>query len=96
MPMKNPSHPGRLIKGAMDELELSVAQAADALGVSRNQLNRVVTGRSGVSPEMALRLEAVIGSTADAWVKMQAAYDLAQMRNREREITKGLRRLQPA
>ena len=86
MPMKNPSHPGRLIKSAMDELDLSVAQAAEALGVSRNQLNRVVTGRSGVSPEMALRLEAVMGSTADAWVRMQAAYDLAQIRDREVEI----------
>lgn len=96
MPMKNPSHPGRLIKSAMDELDLSVAQAAEALGVSRNQLNRVVTGRSGVSPEMALRLEAVMGSTADAWVRMQAAYDLAQIRDREVEIKRGLQRLQPA
>lgn len=96
MPMKNPSHPGELIKGAMDELDLSVAQTAQALGVSRNQLNRVVTGRSGISSEMALRLEAVIGSTADAWVRMQAAYDLAKIRTRETEIKKGLQRLQPA
>ena len=92
MPMKTPPHPGRLIKSAIDELNLSVAKAADALKVSRSQLNRVITGHSAVSPEMALRLEFVIGSSADAWRRLQAAYDTAEVRSRAPEITKGLQR----
>lgn len=93
MPMKNPPHPGRLIKSSIEELDLSTAQAAKALGVSRNQLHRVVAGNSAVSPEMALRLEVVIGSTADAWIRLQAAFDTAQVRARAGEITKGLKRI---
>lgn len=93
MPMKNPAHPGRIVKSAIEELNLSVAQAAEALEVSRNQLHRVVNCKSGISAEMAVRLEAVIGSTADAWVRMQAAYDLAQIRNSANNPAKGLKRL---
>ncbi len=92
MPMKNPAHPGRIVKSAIEELDLSVAHAADALGVSRNQLHRVTTCKSGISAEMAVRLEAVIGSTADAWVRMQAAYDLAQVRNSADNPARGLKR----
>lgn len=94
MPMKNPPHPGLGLKDDFDELGLSTAQAAAALGISRNQLHRVVTGRSDISPELALRLEIVIGSTADAWLRQQAAYDAAQVRLRAGEITKGLKRIE--
>lgn len=93
MTMKSPPHPGRLVKGAMEELGLSVAKAAEALGVTRSALNRVVNGTSSVSPEMALRLETVIGSSAEAWLRLQAAYDAARVRERAPEITKGLKRL---
>ena len=95
MPMKSPPHPGRLVKGAMDELSLSVAGAAGALGISRAQLHRVVSEQSSISPELALRLETVIGSSAEAWLRLQAAYDAAQVRTRSKEITKGLKRLEP-
>ncbi|MFH1794056.1 MAG: HigA family addiction module antitoxin [Pseudomonadota bacterium] len=91
--MKSPPHPGRLVRGAMEELGLSVASAAEALGVTRSALNRVVNGTSSVSPEMALRLETVIGSSAEAWLRLQAAYDAARVRERAPEITKGLKRL---
>lgn len=93
MPMKNPPHPGTGLKDDFDELGLSVAEAADALGISRSQLHRVVAGKSDISPELALRLEVVIGSTADAWLRRQAAYDAAQVRLRADEITKGLKRI---
>jgi addiction module HigA family antidote len=93
MAMKSPPHPGRHVKGAMDELGLSVAQAAEALGVTRSSLNRVVNGTSGISPEMALRLEVVIGSTAEAWLRLQAAYDAAEVRQNAEQITKGLKRI---
>ncbi|MDP3897936.1 MAG: HigA family addiction module antitoxin [Mesorhizobium sp.] len=89
--MKTPPHPGRLVKSAIEELGLTVAKAAKALGVTRAQVYRVVKGESAISPEMALRLETVFGSTADAWLRMQAAHDVAALR--AREITKGLKRL---
>lgn len=93
MPMKNPPHPGRHIRSALQELNLTISQAAVALGVTRSALNRVVNGTSGISPEMALRLEIVIGSTADAWLRLQAAFDAAQVRRRASEIGKGLKRI---
>lgn len=93
MALKNPAHPGRVVREEIGFLNLTVAQAAKALGVTRSQLHRVVSGRSSVSAEMALRLECVIGSTADHWLRMQAAYDAAEVRGRATEITKGLKRV---
>ena len=82
----NPVHPGLLVKECLDDLGLSVAEAAVGLGVSRQQLHKVVTCRSSVSPEMAVRLEKAFGSTADTWLRMQMNYDLAQVRKRGHEI----------
>lgn len=79
MPMKNPPHPGLMLKDDLDALDLGVAEAARALGVTRQQLHNVVSGRSAISPEMAVRLEKAVGSSADAWLKMQAAFDLARV-----------------
>lgn len=86
MPMKNPAHPGILLKDDLDELGLSVAEAAKGLGVTRQQLYNVISGRSGITPEMAIRLEQAIGSNADHWLRLQAAYDLAQLRLRAEPI----------
>jgi antitoxin HigA-1 len=80
MPMKNPTHPGRLLQDDLDDLGLSVAAAAKGLGITRQQLYNVLNGRSSISPEMALRLEKAIGGSADHWLRMQAAYDLTQLR----------------
>lgn len=90
--MKNPPHPGSGLKADFDALGLSIARAADVLGISRAQLHRVVAGESAISPELALRLEIVIGSTAEFWLRLQAAYDAAQVRHRAGEIGKGLKR----
>ncbi len=87
MPMKNPPHPGRSIKdGCLDPLGLSVTDGAEQLGVARHRLSRLIHGHAGISPEMAIRLEKAGWSTADAWVRMQAAYDLAQARKNQDEI----------
>lgn len=94
--MKNPPHPGEGLKDDLQALEMSTAQAAEALGVTRQQVHRVLTGQSAISPEMALRLEAVIGSTADHWLRLQAAHDLAKIRRRTPKIAVGLRRIHPA
>lgn len=80
MQMKNPLHPGRIVKSELDELGVTIVAAAVALGVTRQQLHNLISGRCGIVPEMALRLEKGLGSTADAWLRMQANYDLAQAR----------------
>ena len=86
MPMKNPAHPGRLLKDDFEYLNVTIAQAAKALGVTRQQLYNVINGKSAITAEMALRLEMGVGSTADTWLGMQAAYDLAQARRKEKKI----------
>ena len=86
MPMKNPPHPGPGIRDDLDALGLSVSMAAKGLGVSRQQLYNLLRGRSAITAEMAVRLEKGIGGTADTWLRMQLAYDLAQVRKREDEI----------
>jgi addiction module HigA family antidote len=87
MPMKRPVHPGRLIQSAcLEPLKLSVSEAARVLGVSRPTLSSLINGRAALSAEMAIRLEKAFGSTADAWVRMQAAHDLARARRRARSI----------
>ncbi len=87
MPMKNPPHPGHSIKdGCLDPLGLSVTRAAQVLGIARHTLSRVLNGRAGISPEMAIRLEKAGWSSADHWLRLQTAYDLAQARLHERGI----------
>ena len=82
MRMKNPVHPGALAKANLEELGLSVAAAAKTMKVTRQQLYNVLQARSAVSPEMALRFEKAFGGSADMWLRMQVAYDLAQARKR--------------
>lgn len=94
MPMNNPAHPGRGIRHDLDALGLSVAVAAVGLGVSRSQLNNVLTGKCAITPDMAVRLEQGIGGTAEGWLRLQAAYDLAQVRQRAADIK--IDRLVPA
>ena len=79
MPMKNPPHPGFSIRhDCLEPLGMSVTEAARRLGVSRKQLSGILNGRSGISPEMAIRLDKAFGGGAATWYQMQAAYDLAQ------------------
>ena len=79
MPMKSPTHPGfSVLHDCMEPLGLSVTETALRLGVSRKQLSSLVNGRSGISPEMAVRLDKAFGGGAATWYQMQAAYDLAQ------------------
>ena len=79
MPMKNPPHPGLSVRhDCLEPLGLSVTEAARKLGVSRKQLSDVVNGHSGISPEMAIRLDKAFGGDANTWYRLQAAYDLAQ------------------
>ena len=79
--MKNPVHPGEILReDVLADLRLSVTDAADMLGVSRVTLSRVLHGHAGISPNLAVRLEAAGVGTARAWLAMQSAFDLAAER----------------
>lgn len=81
MSLTNPIHPGQLVRfDCLEPLGLSVTEGAKVLGVTRQALNNLVNGKSGVSPEMAVRLSKAFGSTPETWLRMQSAYDLAQVR----------------
>lgn len=83
MAMHNPPHPGEFIREiCIQPLEISVTDAAAALGVSRKTLSEVLNGRAGVSPEMAIRLEQAFGGTAESWLRMQVNYDIWHARAR--------------
>ncbi|HAD5969861.1 TPA: HigA family addiction module antidote protein [Salmonella enterica] len=74
--MFNPPHPGVLVKESMEALNLSARALAHKLGVAPSTVQRLITGKSDVSPEMAIRLAAVIGSSEQVWMGMQTDYDL--------------------
>ena len=75
--MHNPAHPGEIVREeCLKPLGLTVTAAADALGVTRKALSDLLNGHAGVSPDMAIRLEKVFGSTADTWLGMQMQHDL--------------------
>ena len=77
MAMHNPEHPGRVLKELyVDALELTVTEVAKGLGVSRQALSNLLNGHSGITPEMALRLEKAFGTSRQAWLNMQQNYDL--------------------
>src|SRR5450432_4748642 len=87
MPIKNPAHPGRVARSAcLEPLGLSVTAGAKVLGVTRQTLNNVINGKSGISPEMAIRLTKAFGSMEETWLRMQIAYDLAEARKSESKI----------
>jgi antitoxin HigA-1 len=85
--MKNSVHPGQIVQHAcLDALGLSISEGAKILGVTRQALNNVVSGKSGVSTEMAIRLTKAFGSTEETWLGMQLAYDLAAARKNAGKI----------
>ena len=79
MRMKNPPHPGLSVRhDCLEPLGLSVAEGAKVLGVTRQAMNNLVSGKAGISAEMAIRLEKAFGAGTETWRRTQAAYDLAQ------------------
>ncbi|MCJ8324797.1 MAG: HigA family addiction module antidote protein [Rhizobiales bacterium] len=94
MSMAKPSRPGEMIKNMLDELEITVTAAAKALKVARQTLNNLLNNEgASISPEMALRLEVVLGSTAGNWLRMQANYDEFSIRKNAGKIQKGLKKI---
>ncbi len=83
MTMKNPPHPGEIIRDlCIEPLGLSITQAAEGLGVTRKTLSQLLNAHAGISPEMAVRLSKAFGRSAESWLQLQALYDLAQIGKR--------------
>ena len=81
MEMKNPPHPGRILKqDCIEPLSLSITEAALKLGISRQSLSEIVNGKTGISPVMALKLAKAFNTSPEFWLNMQQKYDLAQAR----------------
>src|SRR5215471_20080274 len=84
--MHNPPHPGEILKDTVLRKNggLSVTDFAKRLGVSRVALSRVVNGRAAVSAELAIRLAAALGGSAESWLRMQVSHDLWQAQKKRR------------
>jgi addiction module HigA family antidote len=87
MRMKNPPHPGRIVRQeCIEPLGLTITEAAKRLGVTRQTLNNLVNGKGGISPEMSIRLSKAFGSNPEVWLGMQMEYDLAQAEKSAKKI----------
>ena len=85
--MHNPPHPGEILRElCIRPLNLSVTQAAKALGVSRKTLSSILNGRAGISAEMALRLSIAFNTTAESWMRQQLEYDLWEARRSRKKL----------
>lgn len=88
MAMKNPPHPGEVIRElCLEPMGLTVTDAAKGLGVSRKALSELLNGHSGISSEMAVRLHKAFGGSVESWLTQQMQYDLAQVQKKAGEIT---------
>ena len=87
MLMKTPPHPGRIVRReCLEPLGLTVTAAAKGLGVTRKALSELLNGKSGISPEMAIRLAKAFGSRAEVWLGIQMDHDLAKARKKAKNI----------
>ena len=87
VPMNNPPHPGEIVRcECLAPLSLSITRAANGLRVSRQTLSELVNEKAGVSVEMSIRLSKGFGSTPEAWLGLQTAYDLAKARSKNIEV----------
>lgn len=85
--MHNPLHPGEIVKDTLiNGCGLTVTQAADKLGISRTALSRLLNCHAGISPEMALRLSKLLGTSIEMWINIQAQYDTWEISRRANKI----------
>src|ERR1700674_2550363 len=87
MALKNPPHVGRVIwHGIIEPLDLSVTKVAEILGVRRATLSDLINGKTALTAEMALRIHKAFGPDVDQLLRMQVAYEVAQVRKRSKDI----------
>ncbi|MGH8041288.1 MAG: HigA family addiction module antitoxin [Rudaea sp.] len=91
----NPPHPGEVLAGLwMQPLGLTVTAVAEALGVSRKTVSKIVNGNGAITPEMALRLELAFGASAQSWLGHQSAFDLWQVEQARAKLAKQVHRVE--
>ena len=94
MLMHNPPHPGLIIKRMLIEgAELSVTDAAKALGVGRVTLSKLLNRKSGISPEMAVRLSLALNTSSEMWINMQSMYDLWQAEKKRKKLRISIKKI---
>jgi addiction module HigA family antidote len=87
MKMHNPPHPGEILRElCIEPLGLTITEAAEALGISRKTLSTILNGRSGISPEMAVRLSLAFGTTSESWLNQQSQYDLWEAEKKRKQL----------
>ena len=87
MKMHNPPHPGEVLRElCLKPLGLTVTDAARALGISRKTLSGILNGRSGISPEMAVRLSIAFDTSAESWLNQQVQFDLWQAEQNRKKL----------
>ncbi len=92
--MHNPPHPGEVIRElCIEPLGLTVTGTAEALGVSRKALSELLNGKSGISPEMAIRLSLAFDTSAESWLNQQTQYDLWMASKNAKQLKKQVQRL---
>ena len=90
MQMHNPPHPGEVLKElCIKPLGLTITDTAKTLDVSRKTLSSIINGKSGISPEMAVRLSIAFNTSSESWLNQQLQYDLwkAEQHRKELEVT---------
>lgn len=91
MKMHNPPHPGEVLNElSLKPLGISITEAAERLGVARKTVSKIINGHGAITPEMALRLEIVFGSTAQTWLNMQTAFDLWSLSEKRSQLSAAL------
>ena len=87
MKMHNPPHPGEILRElCIEPLGLTITEAAEALGISRKTLSTILNGRSGISPEMAVRLSLAFGTSSESWLNQQLQYDLWEAEKKRKQL----------
>jgi addiction module HigA family antidote len=85
--MHNPPHPGEILRElCIEPLGLSITKAAEALGVTRKTLSAILDGRSGISPEMAVRFSLAFGMSSESWLNQQSQYDLREAEKKRKQL----------
>lgn len=82
MRMANPAYPGEIIAETLKDMHVSLLQFAKAMDIAPSTASRLLSGQTTVTPEMALRLSAVVGSTPETWLKIQTNYSLYEARQK--------------
>ncbi len=94
MLMHNPPHPGTLVKRMLIEsAHLTVTDAAKALGIGRVSLSKLLNQKSGISPEMAVRLSLALNTSSQMWINMQSTYDLWQAEKKRKKLGASIKKI---